>query len=396
MRRSGYPIIILISFILAAPAWAASAVPGDLNGDKIVSEDEVKAAEKLQSEGKVSTEDLSEIKHIHEQYPRTIIDTKGRNVTIYAPLKRVVCTISHHIETLRSLKVPKDIIVGAPQNIDIYTFFPDYKDLAQVGSFYEPDVEEILKLNPDLVLVHPGTGSGTFGSYLNPLLARMNESGITVACMACSRPEIYPEEIEKLGVLFEREGQARKFIDFYNGVITSVTSKTENMTEDERPLVYSENSPYKASDNDIPPIRMAGGRSFLEGMGDVSEVDREAVVAYRPQIIIRILGDEDYDKRRSNDTAKLEKVRDEILARPELQKTPAVVDRNVYLLASPMWTYMPFSGCRHFIGVAYLAKWFHPDLFKDLDPKAIHQRYLTEFQGLDYDLNKRGVLAYPV
>jgi iron complex transport system substrate-binding protein len=54
---------------------------------------------------------------------------------------------------------------------------------------------------------------------------------------------------------------------------------------------------------------------------------------------------------------------------------------------------MPFSGCRHFIGVAFLAKWLHPDLFADLDPKAIHQRYLTEFQGLDYDLNKRGVLV---
>jgi iron complex transport system substrate-binding protein len=57
---------------------------------------------------------------------------------------------------------------------------------------------------------------------------------------------------------------------------------------------------------------------------------------------------------------------------------------------------MPFSGCRHFIGLAYLAKWLHPDLFKDLDPRAVHQRYLNEFQGLDYDLGKRGTLVYPV
>ena len=42
-----------------------------------------------------------------------------------------------------------------------------------------------------------------------------------------------------------------------------------------------------------------------------------------------------------------------------------------------------------------MAKWFHPDLFKDLDPEAIHQEYLTRFQNLDYDLDKNGVFVYP-
>jgi iron complex transport system substrate-binding protein len=42
-----------------------------------------------------------------------------------------------------------------------------------------------------------------------------------------------------------------------------------------------------------------------------------------------------------------------------------------------------------------MAKWFHPDLFKDLDPQSIHQEYLTRFQGLDYDLSKQGVFVYP-
>jgi iron complex transport system substrate-binding protein len=42
-----------------------------------------------------------------------------------------------------------------------------------------------------------------------------------------------------------------------------------------------------------------------------------------------------------------------------------------------------------------MAKWFHPELFGDLDPKAIHQQYLTDFMGIDYDLNEHGVFAYP-
>jgi len=41
-----------------------------------------------------------------------------------------------------------------------------------------------------------------------------------------------------------------------------------------------------------------------------------------------------------------------------------------------------------------MAKWFHPELFEDLDPKSIHQEYLTRFQGLDYALDEHGVFVY--
>ena len=44
---------------------------------------------------------------------------------------------------------------------------------------------------------------------------------------------------------------------------------------------------------------------------------------------------------------------------------------------------------------AYMAKWFYPDIFEDLDPEVIHQEYLDRFQELDYDLDEHGVFAYP-
>jgi iron complex transport system substrate-binding protein len=48
-----------------------------------------------------------------------------------------------------------------------------------------------------------------------------------------------------------------------------------------------------------------------------------------------------------------------------------------------------------FIGLQYMAAWFHPDLFADLDPAAVHQEYLSRFQGLDFDVKKKGVFVYP-
>jgi iron complex transport system substrate-binding protein len=54
-----------------------------------------------------------------------------------------------------------------------------------------------------------------------------------------------------------------------------------------------------------------------------------------------------------------------------------------------------YSGAQCFIGIAYTAKIFHPSLFEDMDPRAIHQEYLIRFQHLDYDLDEHHVFFYP-
>ena len=48
-----------------------------------------------------------------------------------------------------------------------------------------------------------------------------------------------------------------------------------------------------------------------------------------------------------------------------------------------------------FLGVGYMAKLLHPDLFVDFDPQAIHQEYLDRFQRIDYDLDEHGIFVYP-
>jgi iron complex transport system substrate-binding protein len=269
--------LALISLI-SPSALALQDVPGDLNGDQVVSDEEFGNAEEARQKGQISSQDLDAIRHIHDRYPRTITDTRGRNVTIYQPVKTVVCTVSHHLETLRTLGVPSEIVVAAPENIDIYSLYPEYKDSPTVGDFYEPDVEKIIEFYPDLVLVHPGSGTGTFGAYIIPLLETLEDAGLTVACFACSRPEVYTDEVRKLGVVFEWEYEAEVFVEFYQQVLDSIENRVKDVPEDQKSLVYSEYQPYRASENDVSPIEAAGGRSIYAGCGAVGEVNPEDVV----------------------------------------------------------------------------------------------------------------------
>jgi len=79
-----------------------------------------------------------------------------------------------------------------------------------------------------------------------------------------------------------------------------------------------------------------------------------------------------------------------ITVRPAWDTITAVKNDRVYILSNDI-----LGGAQHFIGIAYLAKILHPTRFEEMDPKIIHQEYLTRFQGLDYDIDEEGVFIYP-
>jgi iron complex transport system substrate-binding protein len=397
MRRLSYMLMVLILCIplmgiVAAESAEGILVPGDVDGDRVVSDDEMVAARESYEDGEISSEELSEIEHVHDNYPRTIIDGSGMEVTIYKPVERAVCTTPQQLETLRSIKVPKEMIVGVPQDMERYSYLSEFADLPSIGHFYEFDLETILALEPDVVIVHPGPGpTGGF----DELLSKLEGSSLVVFRFRCNVPETYSEDVEKLGVLFEREGEAGEFLDFYEGVLGLVEGRVSEIPEEERPKVYCEYDVYKTSPSDVYPITMAGGRYIFENAGPVREVDPEAVITENPDVIIRLVSYDDFDAKVAGDDSKLKAARDEVMNRTELQGVKAVQEGQVYAMAAPFWTYLPYCSCRYFVGIEQMAKWSHPDLFEDLDPEETHQRYLSEFQGLDYDLAERGAFVYP-
>ncbi len=83
-------------------------------------------------------------------------------------------------------------------------------------------------------------------------------------------------------------------------------------------------------------------------------------------------------------------LRDDIMSRPELADMGNVRTGRVYLIgASGTWT-----NPKYLIGLSYLKGWFHPGLFEDMDPEAIHHEYLGGFRELNYTLSKHGVFVY--
>ena len=350
-------------------------------------------------DGKINMQDVTqtELVILGKEKEITLVDSTGRIVTAEKPLNRIVVACSDSLELLRAVKLETDRVVGVASGIQssreydshYKTFFPEYQDKQPVDSV---DTESILSLDPDIAIVWM---SPTYGAT-EKTIDVLNAAGVAVVCAYGGVEEdAMLMDVERFGYLFGKREEADTFVDWYEGVTGQIEATVEIIPDEDKPTVYVEGyQNWYISGEDRDRVGSAGGTNIFGETRGI--VDPEEAIVQNPEIMVKTpwgCGGYHMD---ADDTAGLAEVRGEIMSRPELSEVSAVKDGRVYVISGYITTWGPSAGCRGFLSIAYMAKWFHPELFGDLDPEAIHQEYLTEFQGLDIDLNEKGVFVYPL
>ena len=349
-------------------------------------------------DGRINVLDVIQTKLIilGKEKELTVVDTKERIVTLKKPLKRIVIPYRFTLETLRTLKVPKEIMVGVDSYIYRYPYEPYFAEFMDITPVSSQDPESIITLHPDAAFVTAGSSRYS----ITPTIVACEAAGIPVFRSYSNvggGTEFYMEEITKLGYIFDKKKEAEEYIDWYESILNSIKEKVEKIPEEDKPKVYLSHGRYRLESNMCGHAEMAGGKDIFSDLeyGDADMViDAEAVVVRDPHIIVQTEMRAGGYQLNVGDTAKLQEIREEIMSRPEMQKVTAVEEGRVYIIGGSILGYGATSGCRCFVTILYLAKWFQPELFEDINPKAIHQEYLTRFQGLDIDLDEKGVFVY--
>ena len=400
-------IVLSLALLLTSPAAASDytlKIFGNANEDDTINMQDVTYTELIileycdkteladaKYDDKINMQDVTQIELVilGRELELTIFDTADRIVTVNKPITSIV---GGPFGILRSFGTElTDIVVGTYSQVDLEVY-PELSDeLLDVGSGWAPDLEKILGLNPDIVFMQPP--GGPFDT--TPTLTRLESAGITVLCFKCQTPAIHREEVEKLGYLFDRSDEAEIYLDWRENVLNSIKEKVDTIPEEDTVNVYFESYlPYTTYPR-YGYLAEAGGMDiFADEPG--GSVDPEAVIDRNPDVILKVAypgGGYNVD---ADDTADLKALRDEIMSRPELQSVKAVENERVYVITSYLLLYLPHCNHIECFQLAYQAKWLHPELFEDIDPQAIHQEYLTEFQRMDIDLDEKGVFVYPL
>jgi iron complex transport system substrate-binding protein len=405
-------LIVSSAFLMAImPSSAADytlGIFGNANMDDIIDESDVAYVEGIidgtneateladaNGDGQINGADITQIEMIRagEEDQLIILDDAGNPLTLTMPIQRIIVLSADCSEVIRCFGVDDKIIAIDSYTAEDVNFFPQFADLPSLGSSFHPDCEAIIELNPDVVFAYTSVKEEELEDKLEP-------ASIPVVRFSYCKVATRDTQLRTIGYILGESAKAEEIIEFYNGITDPLVEALGDLSDDDKPQVYIEcYKEYRARNQRSgthPMVEISGGINIAQdldplGSGTTFEVDPEWIIEQNPDIIIKVVSGSTvscgYDV---DDAEQMRLAREEIINRPGFENIDAIKNGRVYLITSHICD----RSCNA-IGIAYLAKWFHPELFGDLDPQAIHQEYLTRFQGLDYDLNEHGVFVYP-
>jgi iron complex transport system substrate-binding protein len=251
-----------------------------------------------------------------------------------------------------------------------------------VGKYSRPSYEKILELKPQAVLAYEKSYSDEdFAATLEPL-------GIKVVKLNLFKPETYDDELRSLAKALGKEGKAGEFIAWKKQKTDLLAERLKGLEPQDAVSVlaiYTSNfaeGNYKTFARDTSThqgIEAAGGRNIAGDMEGYPQVNGEWILEQNPEaFVLNTSGDVEmgYD---ATDLSWSENVvaqagRDKIIT-----KTDAGKNGRVYLLYNRL-----LSGDKTYLGAFYLAKWFYPDLFEDIEPDLILREYFEKWIGVPF------------
>lgn len=340
-----------------------------------------------------------------------ITDVTGRKVELDLPAKRVIVGEARQVHVIAALRGDKtfDTIVGWRDDLlkkdpDSYAAyverFPEIEKLPRFGYVPQGDfsLETAITLSPDVITLNLEAEKSA------------KESGFEDKAAAAGIKVIYldfridPEKnsetsIEILGKLFGAEERAKEFIAYRRAEIARVTDRLAGVKDLKHPKVFIERAPGISGEDNccrtFGPVNfgamvdLAGGHNIADGIIKTTfgDLNPEQLVIADPDHVI-VTGSNWAAESDINQFVPVGRGADMALSRERLanlmKRTPfpelnAVKRGNVHAV------WHQFYGAPYeFFPIQQFAKWFHPDLFADLDPEKNFEEFHRKFLPVTY------------
>ncbi len=241
--------------------------------------------------------------------------------------------------------------MGLGDRVVAVTDYCDYPEEAKtktsIGSYTNPNIEEIVALSPDLILAT--------GVHLDEVIPALERVGLTVVALDPTNLDEVLESISLVGEITGQQAEADQLVSEMSDRIRAITEKTAGLSQAEKPRVF-----YVVW---YDPLMTAGSGTFqddlIETVGGINiageltgwvTIDLETVLEANPEVMIAgvnyiNVGDVNFEF---------------IRAEPRLEDTAARQTDRVYEVDTNL---VSRTGPRIIDGLEKLAKLIHPELF---------------------------------
>ena len=363
MKKKLLSLLIVLSLTLSITACGKTTSDNTSN----TVENETEISTEVDAENTDTEETTETDSSIITEYPITLVDQAGREVTIESEPQKLVS--GYYIST--SLLIALDLdekLVGIEAKADkrpIYKLSaPELIELPNVGTAKEFDLEGCIALEPDLVIL--------------PL--KLKNTAESLEKLNIDVLYVNPENQELLTEMMTLIGTATNTQEKTNALMNFVTDKentlVNTLANTETPSVYLAGNSNMLSTAGSAMyqsnmIALAGGENVASEITDTYwvEIDYEQLLTWNPEYII-LASDASYTV-------------DDVLTDPNLAECSAVKNSNVYQMPSTAesWDSPVPSGI---LGSVWLATILHEDLFSAADASAIMDEYYETFYDFTY------------
>ena len=306
----------------------------------------------VQEETTTTEESVSEDKIVIE-------DQLGKTIELDGIPQRVATTIMPFPYIFYAVVGNNDNLVGcnpssmiAYENSALKYMYPELKnaDTSFVDTSFVVNVEELLKLNPDVVFQW---------NYMDDEIAKMEEAGIKVVALQYGTLDDLETWIRIIGKMFQKEDRAEELITYFNENVDEVTEKISTLSEDEYSniLILSDNLKVTGTGFANYWVEKSGAINPAKDLsGEALNVNMEQIYEWNPSIIY--IGN--FTELQPSDLI------DNKLEGQDWSVVDAVQNKQVYKIPIGGYRWDP-PGIETPLMVKWLAKIQYPELFEDMD-----------------------------
>ncbi|MGC4389443.1 MULTISPECIES: ABC transporter substrate-binding protein [unclassified Agrobacterium] len=338
----------------------------------------------------------------------TVKDVTGRDVEVNVPVSHVILGEGRQIYFLAALdkENPFQHVVGwrddlAKADPETYAaYLAKYPEIAKLPTFGGMkdgtfDIEQAVSLKPDVILMNIDAKTATEEAGYIEKLAKVGIPLVYVDFREKPMENTEPS-MRLMGQLTGKEKIAEDFIKFRADSIAKVTDTLEKANP-KKPVVFMERAGGYSDDccmsfgneNFGKMVELAGGINMAKDIipGTFGNVNPEQIIASNPEQVIITGGNWNGYVPGGNwvgvgygaDLKEAHRKLENLTKRPAFTGVQAVKDGNVHAI----W-HQFYNNPYQFVAIQEIAKWLHPDLFKDMDPEATFKELHARFLPLDY------------
>lgn len=215
--------------------------------------------------------------------PTTLTDQLGRLVELPSNPQRIVSLAPSNTEILYALGLGDRIAAVT----DYSDYPPEAKTKPNVGAYDTPNLEQIIAMNPDLVLATE--------AHQATIIPELESHGITVVALSPQTLDDVLTSIIMVGKVTGKVKEAAKLTGDMQKRIKSVTDKTSKLADAMKPRVFYIlwNDPLMTAGAETfidELIYKAGGINIAHNLTNYTDISLEAVIAANPEVMVAGVG----------------------------------------------------------------------------------------------------------